>query len=256
LDEEKFDTRDNHTNGMHIHIDRKCFQKDTFQLKKFCFFFSNPGNTEFLKEISQRDQNSFIQYSNPRNATHALRAERALQAEKNNIVNLQHSATVEVRLFKGVVSLASIIKNLEFVDSIFEYSLKAGMRDMDLQSYLKWLSKLPKNQYVTLRCCINDMNLDEMLQKATIKSAVMLHSVRHLDVLLRNGNLEIPVELEAFFMATFMDKNAGAGWQIEKEGAVWNFKKVGTRFAKFDEQTFNMLQRNRLRAHQRTARAA
>jgi hypothetical protein len=248
VDEDKFDTMDRHTNGMHVHIDRRCFQKDCFQLKKFCYFFTNVANTEFLREISQRDNNSFTTYANPVISPNIRLAERTLQAQsKHCIVNLQHSATVEVRLFKGVVSFASIIKNLEFVDSVFEYSLKASATAMDMKSYLKWLNKLPKNQYVTLRTCIADMNIEEMLIVAGIKAAVTTMNPRNLDLAIRAGTVVIPAAYESMFIQEFIIKNDRSGWTIAKDGEFWKFSKAGTRFAKFDEQTFNMLQRGRLR---------
>jgi hypothetical protein len=248
LDEDNFDTLDKHTNGMHVHIDRKVFQKDNLHLKKFCHFFTNPANADFLKEISERDLNSFNTYARPQTATHAMRAERALlSGDKHCIVNLVHAATVEVRLFKGIVAQASIIKNLEFCDSIVEYAVKASMLRMDVSSYLTWLKGLPRNRYVTLRHCIGEMNLEAMLLKAKIKTLVSSNTPKMLEQLLKLTENQIAEEYHAFFIQAFVEKNDRAGWTIRNVDGTWVMNKEGTRFAKFNSQTFNMFQRGRAR---------
>lgn len=245
LNEDMFDCMDKHTNGMHVHVDRKVFQKDTLHLKKFAFFFANAANTEFLKEISERDNDSFNSYSKPRFADHAIRAEAALRSgDKHCIVNLGHSATVEVRLFKGIVSFASIVKNLEFVDSIVEYARDAKMDQMDLGQYVMWLNRLPRQQYRTLRLCINEMNLTEMMLKARYKSAVNTMAPRALEAFLNSAKLPENFDV-TFIVKAFETKHGAQGWKISVDLAsqLWIIVKAGTRFAKFNEQTLKMFDR-------------
>lgn len=249
VDEDKFDTLDRHNNGMHIHVDRRAFQKEVSHLKKFCYFFTNPGNTEFLKAISERDEASFKQYAKFVTSTHALRAERAVaSSDKHSIINLTHTATVEVRMFKGVVCQTSVIKNLEFVDSIVEFSNRSSMAKMDLSSYLFWLEHLPKTKYRTLRLCISDMNLSDMIHKSVIKKAVISTNPRVLEHNLQMGILVIPESLEEFFIKEFTEKHKLTGWSVQKVNDNWVMTKLGTRFAKFDNQTSKMFARRKVAA--------
>lgn len=172
---ENFDTSNNHTNGMHIHVDIGSFEEDTLHLKKFCYFFTNPNCFPFFEEISERDKRSLNQWAKLRKnqPKKYLSGERELRCgDKYLHVNLVRGETAEVRLFKGIVSFASIIKNLEFTDSVVEFTRQAKFSDLELDKYFEWLDKSPPSSYRTLKLCLKEMNSEELKKAAEIRSIV------------------------------------------------------------------------------------
>lgn len=173
LDYSKFDTSKNTGNGMHVHIDREAFS--TSHLNKFTWFFINPANFDFLFEVSERpNKNDFLRWAPAPyiggSKTYAIR--NAVNTNKGNrgIIHFKKTKTVEVRMFKGVVSYATIMKNLEFVDSVFYFTLQAPTIHNTMQAYLQWLNSLPANQYKLLREFISQLkNLDQLTLSNTLK---------------------------------------------------------------------------------------
>lgn len=156
VDYTQFDTSKSTGNGMHIHIDRTAF-KAKGHLNRFTWFFSNPANFDFLFEISERPTKNDMTRWAPLPHLGLLRKSQAMGRAINTFSNLRgavhfkQNKTVEIRMFKGVVSYATIIKNLEFIDSLFHYTLEQSITNITLPKYLAWLTALPKNRYSTLR---------------------------------------------------------------------------------------------------------
>lgn len=242
---EMFDNLDKHTNGMHIHVDRKAFDEDMFHQKKFLWFFGNPANTQFLKEIAERDDKSFASYTAvPAGSTKFTNSENAIRsANKNTIVNTAHSATLEVRLFKGIVSWAKVLFALEFVDSIVQYSFQKGHHEMTIPSYLRWLNSLPVSTYRVLRMCLGDLDVEAIVVESeiahiigTIKNAK--DACERLNKLADKHSFS-PSLLDKTVMRynEMFDKD---GWKMKRSGGKFIVEKSGTKFAKFDDQVSKM----------------
>lgn len=156
LDYSKFDTTHETSNGMHVHIGKDSFTDEQHR-KNFVWFFTQPAHLEFMQLISHRDKNSWQLYS-PIPENRASTRVTAYQSQQDNMkrargcVHFSNKGTIEVRLFRGIVSLADIIKNLEFVDSIFHFTMQGQtFTQLSLKAYLKWLHKQPRNQYAIIK---------------------------------------------------------------------------------------------------------
>lgn len=140
-------SHDTTTCGIHIHISRN--KISNIQLAKICRFFTT--NQKFILKISQRVKENLDQWS-------SLTTE-----DKTNIkyvkdgnhrryvaINLQNESTIEFRIFRGNLNFNSFMKNLEFINSILEFSNIIGYMSSDnLNLYFQFLSK-HKNQYRNL----------------------------------------------------------------------------------------------------------
>lgn len=172
LELDKFDMSDKHNNGFHVHVDRQAFESDTMHLKKFAWFFTNPVNHEFLFIMSNRDRHSLDSYSRIVNAKSVVHAERQAQSGgKMTALNFGKPKTIEVRLFKGIVSFATILMNLELVDSLVEYTRVASYSKCDFQNYLEWLDFHSGSSYRSLRLCLKEHDFSRLLIIGKIKSA-------------------------------------------------------------------------------------
>jgi hypothetical protein len=245
LNEDMFDVLDKHNNGMHVHIDRKAFDQDMLHLKKFCWFFSNPVNTQFLLEISERDRDSMSKWSSIPKAKNIKESERALQGNgKHTIINLGKGPTVEVRMFKGIVSFASLIKNLEFVDAILEFTKVSSMSQMTLRGFMKWLEAMPKSTYRTLRLCIEDMNLIDMLLLAQIEE-IFVAATGPADavVKLNKSTIAMNKSLVSKVVASFKAKYEPMGCKVTYDDGGFVLIREGTKFAKFNDAVSKMYSR-------------
>jgi hypothetical protein len=258
LNEDMFDCLDKHNNGMHVHIDRETFDKDTMHLKKFCWFFANPANHKFLQDISERSQDSINKFAKfvsapkisktvPGKTAAGLsfvNSDRALrQSDKHTVVNLGKSATVEVRLFKGIVSYASIVKNLEFVDSLVEFSRWNNYKDMNLSSYIKWLKKLHTTKYRVLKLIIEEMDLDAILLEAEIEKVIKGSGLSTSSIALELNKMNLNNKFSKIAIKLFNGTYEASGKTLEKDdrpGAQFVVVAKGTRFAKYNDIAFAM----------------
>lgn len=151
-----FDTTKETNNGMHIHIDRNAFYSQ-HHTRNFTWFFSNPANRAFLTLFSERASNNILMYCPFPIIPRGLRKNSVFRNIGSynlgrGVINFGKKNTIEVRLFKGIVSLAEIVKNLEFVDSLIEFtSLEKTMSTLTLTEYMKFLKECPENKYHILK---------------------------------------------------------------------------------------------------------
>jgi len=176
-----FDCSSQTTNGMHVHIDRKHFFDDT-HLKNFVWFIMNPNNHQFISEIGERDDateiNSYCQYLTPSTCSDMVNKsnlwlyrncmEKVRALGKNSRVNLSKSKTVEARLFKGFVSYATIVKNLEFLEAVYYFSISRSYSTNTLRNFLDYLKETPTNRYSTLKVFIEDLDIEASMVRAEI----------------------------------------------------------------------------------------
>ena len=150
------------TCGMHIHINREAFTDH--HLFKFISFIHEYKS--FIYLISQRKKvNELNHYSKFNNAFKDRAKKSMVDSIKNKKsdytnnghkyrthsttrfgdkyvpINLQHSNTVEVRVFKGNLMEESIRKNFEFVDSLYYFTKANPIYRLKLQEYLDFCSR-------------------------------------------------------------------------------------------------------------------
>jgi hypothetical protein len=187
---DKFDVTRNTTNGMHIHVDLNAFNNkdgmtDATHQKHFIWFFTNPINRPFQEIMSERDSQSLKTYAAPppfpkdhslpllyRNVLqYIMPPNRGIVALKQNRDTGQF-ITLEVRAFKGIVSLAAIWKNLEYVDSVFNFTTKCNYRANTLDNYLQYLTSTQSNRYTVLKEFLERSDISRIRDTATLQGMV------------------------------------------------------------------------------------
>jgi len=243
IDRDKFDTLDKHNNGMHVHIDRKAFEQDNIHLKKFCWFISSKGIQEFTTNLSERTKESLDKWSKFASAATSIAnvENHTRELSKYSAVNLGKSATIEVRLFKGIVSFTSIIKNLEFVDAAVEFTRIHSLAEITLDQFLSWLDALPSSRYRTLRLCITDVDLEEIKFHADLAEFLTTKKAEKALQILKAGRFKSTIRFHKKIVSGFNDTYPGYKLTYSKKG--WELTKITTKFAKFDDATLRMFTR-------------
>lgn len=117
-----FNSYDANTCGMHIHISKKSF--GTWQLFRFIKFFNE--YKEFIVTISQRKVEQLKKWASIEDESESELIYKAKKKCGNSsrycAINLQNSATIEIRIFRGTLNFQSFMKNIEFVDALFNYT--------------------------------------------------------------------------------------------------------------------------------------
>jgi hypothetical protein len=176
LDYDKFDQTKDTTNGLHVHISKNAFSKA--HLRNFAWFFTQPGHHRFILAISERDTESFRAYSQtpnyPKDPTKSYLQTLDYVARIRGCVNISSKMTIELRLFRGIVSLAEILKNLEFVDSVYHFTKDAAYSALSLANYNQWLQKTPPNRYTLIK-----KYLDKLPDLNACFAAADIHRIIH-----------------------------------------------------------------------------
>lgn len=176
-DESMWDISTSTNNGMHVHIGDDIFRTKK-HLRTFVWMLTNPCMEDFILEVSERPNKRDLQrwsnygdYEKQDKVFDFVRAERmGLRDDHRMLLSVRPGRpTVEVRMFKGIVSYATIVKNLEFVDSMVHASM--DMPNMAcLDDYLAWLMKTPKSKYRFLKLFLEQLNLEELSNNSKIES--------------------------------------------------------------------------------------
>ena len=148
------------TCGIHIHINREAFSDH--HLFKFISFIHEYKSLVYL--ISQRknvkELNSYSRFNNgykdraKREMVSSIRRKKADYKDRQRVpkkgssaiygdkyvpVNLQHTNTIEVRVFKGNLLEESFLKNVEFVDSLYHYTKSRPIYQLKVKDYLDFI---------------------------------------------------------------------------------------------------------------------
>ena len=173
IDYQKFDTSKNTNNGMHIHIDRKAFSHN--HLNKFVWFFINPGNADFIYLMSERPTRmNFDKWAKTAVVSQSASYEKTARCAASlnrgrGAVHYKGDKTVEIRIFKGLVSYATIVKNLEFVDSVVEYTRWETTSQVSLSRYFYWLDcHTGKNRYTMLKAYLSEFKLEPYITSSEL----------------------------------------------------------------------------------------
>ena len=107
-----FDTT---TCGLHVHCSRKPLSD--FQIAKIVCFVNSAENRHFVETLAMRKSGKWAEYKEKTIVDAAKR-----NAARYEAVNLQNSATIEFRIFKGTLKYSSIIRAIELCDALIEYT--------------------------------------------------------------------------------------------------------------------------------------
>jgi hypothetical protein len=223
----------NTDNGFHVHVDMNAFKNkdniaDHTHQKQFAWFFCNPLNKDFHLLVSERDASSFQRFT-PLPGLDGLSLINGYQHILSYIVppfrGIVHFKkgkngnyiTIEVRLFKGIVSLGSICKNLEYVDSVFHYTQKSNFQTNNISRYLDYLDGTPANQYSTLKEFFKRVELDDIKECSKIRH--LLWNCTDPDQVLRKFKLN-KIQPTKAHLDVLHSLIKGAKFSINKHGEL------------------------------------
>ena len=178
---DNFDVSTKTTNGMHIHVDRKSF-KSPHHISAFTYFFGAVHMLPFIYTMSERSGLKNFNYT-PLPGLQGdtfkyidltpQRIERYFSQVRGGI-NLNKRPTIEVRVFKGIVSYANLAKNIDFVDSVLHFTRGIStIEKMDLSQYFSWLQATPKNKYRVLKEFLSPEKMDDVLKDASFMKTLI-----------------------------------------------------------------------------------
>lgn len=129
--------------GFHIHVSRSAFSA-THMWKFIKFQLNNPV---LCQQVAQRAESSYATWYYDNEEVSSL--PDYVKGKRSNgrrylAINFQNRATVELRYFKGNILKGAILKNLEFVQSIYDYTKYLSVRNvmaggLTESNYMEWL---------------------------------------------------------------------------------------------------------------------
>lgn len=122
--------------GMHIHMSRSSFSSK-FHLAKFLLFFAK--NRALVEIIAQRGTNRHWNHETPGGICYT----KAVHGNQSRYeaVNLQNPDTVEIRIFKSTLNKKSMIKNIQFVLAVKEFSKKHSLKSLTETRFIEYVRK-------------------------------------------------------------------------------------------------------------------
>ena len=147
--------------GFHIHVSRTAFTA-THMWKFVRFQLMNPG---LCQRVAQRTESSYATwYYDEREERDIPEYVKGVKSNGRRYlaINFQNHNTVELRYFKGNILRGAIMKNMEFVQSMYDYTKSLTVRDvmngsLKERSYMLWLAE--QDAYPNLKSFLdNDSN--------------------------------------------------------------------------------------------------
>jgi hypothetical protein len=118
------------TCGLHIHASRAAFDGTTHIYKLLTLLYQNP---KFALLLSRRQSlDAMSQYASVTDTPIADLPRKARDGQdfsRYSAINLQNSATVEFRLFRGTLGLEGVYRAIETVCAMIEYSRSASIQE-------------------------------------------------------------------------------------------------------------------------------
>lgn len=187
----QFDCSKDTDNGLHVHVDLKELGVSDYRepsgevspsslsrkigqskhIRNLLWFLSDPANRQFLLWISERTQQQWDRWcptpplGSTNRATEYGRIIRTWMDARHQVpnsyiglrgaANFTRHGTCEIRMFKGFVSYASVMKGIDFTDALINFTAPYGggredvrsLRNLNLRSFLDWLDATPTGQY-------------------------------------------------------------------------------------------------------------
>ena len=134
------------TAGLHIHISRKALRPT--DIGKILVFINDETNTPFIKQIAGRTSDQW-----------AKRSKKKIQdcvrsSDKYEAVNISHTHTIELRIFKSNISKHGFYRVLEFTDALVYFAKNyTGLLGLSLhyKTFLRFMdNEIIKSQYPNL----------------------------------------------------------------------------------------------------------
>ena len=129
--------------GLHVHFSREAVTN--MQMGKMLVFFNNLENSAFLTDIAGREVSRESQYCNQRpEAKSKVRYYNQSDCghyEALSISRHTDGKTGEVRIFRGNVTKHGVMRAIEFVAAVIEWSKEASVRKLTSWGFLSWFDR-------------------------------------------------------------------------------------------------------------------
>ena len=134
------------TAGLHVHISRKALRPT--DIGKILVFINDDMNTPFVKAIAGRTSDQW-----------AKRSKKKIQdcygtSDKYEAINMSHTHTIELRIFKSNISKHGFFRVLEFTDALVYFSKNCGgltSLSLHYKAFLRFMdNEIIKSQYPNL----------------------------------------------------------------------------------------------------------
>lgn len=149
--------------GMHVHLSKEAFSP--LHLYKFLHFFQR--EKEFITAISQRgnDTGSYAKIAyGPGESIKHLAKEKGGHDGRYQAVNLLPSHTAEIRIFRGTLKKERFMKNMEFCQALYEYTLINSMVNIKLEYFIGFVNRY-KNEFPNLFAFLGEKYKFTILKK-------------------------------------------------------------------------------------------
>lgn len=130
------DSDDKYTCGMHVHVSRDALTET--DICRLLWFFRD--NAELVFKLSRRKRSALNQWAKIDGASYSSLAEKlqAFSGSRYEAVNLVPHRTVEFRIFRGTLDVASIKRNLALVSALCAF-MKTDCQ-LTGDEFLRWIN--------------------------------------------------------------------------------------------------------------------
>lgn len=128
------------TCGIHVHMSNDAFNSSTHKATFAYFMTAFPLFTSFIAERYNAKQSPF-------NSMYVRSNEYAAAPDRHTAINFATPSqrTTEVRVFKGNLKWQRILKNIQYVDAVTQYTLNAKRKDLSVAGFLEFVNKNAKD---------------------------------------------------------------------------------------------------------------
>ena len=156
------------TCGMHIHVSKDAISD--IQLWKMLDFFRK--NKPFIYKMSGRtirkQLDRYASLSGINKRTQPMMAKKYWDmANKYTAINIRPNHTIEFRIFKGTLNSSKFFKNLEFVDSLVQWTKNESLERITIANYCEYVKENKKVYPNVLRY----MTKNNMLKRKLVRKS-------------------------------------------------------------------------------------
>jgi hypothetical protein len=127
--------------GIHIHMTKKAFTR--FHLYKFLTFIYSEPHRVFVEAIAQRSDHEYAMWCSS-DGGDGIKANAKdkynTSDERHSAVNLCGNNTIEVRIFASTIIPKLFHKNIEFLQSLFEFTQATKAKQITIPYYWRYLN--------------------------------------------------------------------------------------------------------------------
>jgi hypothetical protein len=135
--------------GNTVNISKADWGISDLQLGKILVFLNCGTNRRLVDTVAQRWHRYYAQYSQEKIAD-----EPCLQSEKYEYLRVDEDR-LEFRIFCSFAQANLLIKNLQFVGAVVEFTRRGSIQELSTSNFLDWLGNQPDEPYRELKDFLN-----------------------------------------------------------------------------------------------------